>query len=127
MYEGARCATTQGINKERSAVFSCLSMGHKVGQCTSSRRCRNCNRRHHQAILLQTAKAWACDVNGQTVPVRVMLDGGSQRSYITNDLKTRLGLKPMQVEIILPVSCMDSAMPQRRHLQQWLTYEWQLI
>ena len=115
-------------------------MGHKVGQCTSSRRCRNCSRRHHQAIcdvqenttpqnptttndtstqgnqniettrnnaaktrieiLLQTAKAWACDVNGQTIPVRVMLDGGSQHSYITNDLKTRLGLKPVRVETI---------------------------
>ena len=27
-----------------------------------------------------------------------MLDGGSQRSYITNDLKTRLRLKPVRVE-----------------------------
>ena len=38
-------------------------------------------------ILLQTAKAWACSDNGQTIPVRVMLDEGSQRSYntITND------------------------------------------
>lgn len=29
-----------------------------------------------------------------------MLDGGSQRSYITNDLKIRLGLKPIRVETI---------------------------
>lgn len=127
--------------RKEGRCFSCLAMGHKVGQCTSSRRCRNCNRRHHQSIcdaqenvplqippttnndassqdnqnvettrnnttksrveiLLQTAKAWACDVNGQTIPVRVMLDGGSQRSYITNDLKTRLGLKPIRVETI---------------------------
>ena len=106
------------LRRERQC-FSCLSVGHKVSQCTSSRRCRNCNRRHHQSIfdaqenvppqtpptttndtsnqgnqnvettrnnttrnrigiLLQTAKAWACDDNGQTIPVRVMLDGGSQ-------------------------------------------------
>ena len=92
------------LRRERRC-FSCLSMGHKVSQCTSSRRCRNCNRRHHQSIcdaqenvppqtpptttndtsnqgnqnvettrnnttrsrieiLLQTAKAWACDDNG---------------------------------------------------------------
>ena len=143
----ASCTKVQDVQLRKELIrregrcFSCLSVGHKVGQCTSSRCCRNCNRRHHQVIcdaqdntppqnpptatndtstqgnqnikttrnnatrtrieiLLQTAKAWACDVNGQTVPVRVMLDGGSQRSYITNDLKTRLGLKPMLVETI---------------------------
>ena len=131
----------KNLLRKEGRCFSCLAMGHKVGQCTSSRRCRNCNRRHHRSIcdaqenvllqippttnndassqynqnvettrnnttksrveiLLQTAKAWACDVNGQTIPVRVMLDGASQWSYITNDLKTRLGLKPIQVETI---------------------------
>ena len=31
-------------------------------------------------ILLQTAKALACIDNGQTIPVRVILDGGNQRA-----------------------------------------------
>ena len=51
-------------------------------------------------IVLQTAKAWACNVSRQKVPVRVMLDGGSHWSYITNGLKARLRLKPVQVEIM---------------------------
>ena len=143
----ASCTKVQDVQLRKELLrrerrcFSCLSVGHKVSQCTSSRRCRNCNRQHHQSIcdaqenvppqtppatnndasnqgdqnvettrnnttrsrieiLLQTVKAYASDVNGQTVPVRVMLDGGSQRSYITNDLKTRLGLKPIRVETI---------------------------
>ena len=133
-----------------------------MSQCTSSRRCRNCNRRHHQSIcdaqenvppqtspttnndasnqgdqnvettrnnttrsrieiLLQTAKAYASDVNGQAVPVRVMLDGGSQRSYITNNLKTRLGLKPIRVETIhLNTFGSDSYEKKRCHLVEVL-------
>ena len=121
----ASCTKVQDVQLRKELLrrerrcFSCLSVGHKVSHCTSSRRCRNCNRRHHQSIcdaqenvppqkptttnndasnqgdqnvettrnnttrsrieiLLQTAKAYASDVNGQTVPVRVMLDGGSQ-------------------------------------------------
>ena len=143
----ASCTKVQDVQLRKELLrrerrcFSCLSVGHKVSQCTSSRCCRNCNRRHHQSIceaqenvppqtppttnndasnqgnqnvettrsnttrsrieiFLQTAKAWACGDNGQTVPVHVMLDGGSQQSYITNDLKTRLGLKPIRVETI---------------------------
>jgi len=37
----------------------CLSSGHKVSQCTSSRRCRICGRRHHQAV---------CDVQDSRPP-----------------------------------------------------------
>ncbi|XP_065918882.1 uncharacterized protein [Dysidea avara] len=151
----ASCSKVQDVHVRKDTLrregrcFVCLSVGHKVSQCTSSRRCRHCNRRHHQAIcdtqpnqhsqdsqspqpmvppigntvdepiqtsqnvattsnatrskvdvLLQTAKAWAHGDNGQRIPVRVMLDGGSQRSYITNDLKTKLGLKAVQVETI---------------------------
>ena len=34
------------------------------------------------------------------VPVRILFDGGSQRSYITNDSKSRLGLSPKRVETL---------------------------
>jgi len=36
--------------------------------------------------------------NGELVPVRVLLDSGSQRSYITLKLKNRLGLKAIKKE-----------------------------
>ena len=34
------------------------------------------------------------------VPVRILFDGGSQRSYITKDLRDRLGLSPKRVETL---------------------------
>ena len=50
-------------------------------------------------ILLQTARAHVSTADGsKSVPVRVLMDGGSQRSYITNSLKTRLGLTSLRKE-----------------------------
>ena len=49
-------------------------------------------------ILLQTARSKAYTANNQLVPVYVLLDSGSQRSYITNSLKVRLKLEPLSQE-----------------------------
>ena len=50
-------------------------------------------------ILLQTARAYVSSEDGsKLLPVRVLMDGGSQRSYITNSLKTRLSLTPLRKE-----------------------------
>ena len=50
-------------------------------------------------VLLQTAKTCAYVENGTTLlPVRVLLDSGSQRSYITNHLKRKLGMIPIKTE-----------------------------
>ena len=44
----ASCTRLQDVQSRKELLrregwcFSCLSVGHKVGQCTSSRRCRNC-------------------------------------------------------------------------------------
>ena len=52
----ASCTKVQDVQLRKELLrrerrcFSCLSVGHKVSQCTSSRRCKNCNRRHHQSI-----------------------------------------------------------------------------
>ena len=44
-----------------------------------------------KAILLQTAKAVACDLSeANKAGVRILFDNGSQRSYITESLKQRL-------------------------------------
>ena len=46
-------------------------------------------------VLLQTARKYAHLENStKLLPVRVLLDSGSQRSYITNNLKRKLGLIP---------------------------------
>ena len=57
-------------------------------------------RRNKRMVLLQTARTFAHASDGEAVPVRVLFDNGSQRSYLTNSLKTRLGLKPLKKEIV---------------------------
>ena len=52
-----------------------------------------------QLVLLQTAKAEAMNgTNNKIENVRILFDNGSQRSYITDTLKTRLGLSPIKKE-----------------------------
>ena len=38
--------------------------------------------------------------NSELAPVRVLIDSGSQRSYITSELQRRLGLKPIKTELL---------------------------
>ena len=53
------------------------------------------------AVLLQTAKAMAInDVTSETASVRILLDTGSQRTYITNPLKSKLNLAPVKSETL---------------------------
>ena len=50
-------------------------------------------------ILLQTARTTATNYDGsRSASVRVLFDSGSQRSYISNRLKTTLKLKPIKNE-----------------------------
>ena len=52
------------------------------------------NTRHRTThVLLQTATVYAVNPeNSRRIKVRVLFDSGSQRSYITSSLKSRLGL-----------------------------------
>ena len=52
------------------------------------------------SVLLQTASCDVLDAAGQPHPARILLDSGSQRSFITNSLARRLGLKPELKETI---------------------------
>ena len=50
-------------------------------------------------VLLQTAVTHAQGENGSNpIPVRLLLDSSSQRSYITNSLKKRLSLVTVRTE-----------------------------
>ena len=52
-------------------------------------------------MLLQTAKAMAVnDVNSKAANVRILLDTGSHRTYITSRLKSRLNLSPAKSETL---------------------------
>ena len=52
-------------------------------------------------VLLQTARAVATNEDGsKTCPVCILFDNGSQRSYITDDLKRKLNLNPIKVETL---------------------------
>ena len=52
-------------------------------------------------MLLQTATTYAYSQHSnRAIPVRVLLDSCSQRSYATNHLKKRLGLQPVKKETL---------------------------
>ena len=51
-------------------------------------------------VLLQMASGFAVNSSNELVPVRVLLDSGSQRSYITLKLKNRLGLIVLKKESV---------------------------
>ena len=38
------------ILRKDGRCFLCLGKGHKVSQCTATRRCRHCKKKHHQSI-----------------------------------------------------------------------------
>lgn len=139
-------ATRVKILKEEGRCFVCLKKGHRANNCPRTRNCRNCEKRHHQAIcganqktkeavpkdkpsgkpnqemkhdqqeevltttnvartkpnvILQTARAFVRGRNeSKIIEARVLFDGGSQRSYITNELQEKLGVKRQRTETL---------------------------
>ena len=52
-------------------------------------------------VLLQTARATAInEENSKSTEVRILFDNGSQRSYVTSSLMSRLNLKPVKTETL---------------------------
>ena len=52
-------------------------------------------------VLLKTVSVLAVGENsGTSVPTLMLLDDGSQKSYITNSLKTQLNLKPVKKQTV---------------------------
>ena len=53
------------------------------------------------SVLLQTGTAYAYNsANSKRTKIRMLFDSGSQRSYITNELKEKLDLKPIKQETL---------------------------
>ena len=52
-------------------------------------------------VMLKTARVLAqCQESEESVPVRLLLDDGSQKSYVTNSLKAQLNLKPIRKQTV---------------------------
>ena len=107
------------VLKKEGRCFLCLAPGHRVSDCSHTRRCCHCGRKHHQSlclqgiagpkpevtqdvtlqtsvstaknvkthVLLQTAQTFAYSADGEWVPVQVLMDNGSQRSYMSDQLE----------------------------------------
>lgn len=96
--------------KKLHLCFICLKAGHGSKDCRSRSSCKVCDRNHHVSLcrgkqstglianarastLLQTAMVTAMNESeGNNVKVRLIFDLGSNDSYVTKDLKDRLGL-----------------------------------
>lgn len=119
--------------KDLGLCFNCLRSEHTTAKCRSGM-CRKCNRRHHtmlhydnetshsetaaatttllgmndnRNVFLATAMAIIESKSGQHHAVRIVLDGGSQTSFITELCVKRLCIRPENVS--LPISGIDAA------------------
>ena len=73
--------------------------GHTVATSTVSLPSRSSTRKRE--VLLQTATTFAFSHDdSELVPVRILLDSGSQRSYVTDQLKEKLGLNSLGTETL---------------------------
>jgi len=55
--------------------------------------------KNQKTVVLQTAHATAfADLDGSSVPVRILFASGSQLSYVTERLQQQVHLKPMKFE-----------------------------
>ena len=52
-------------------------------------------------VLLQIARTYAYAADDKLVPIRVLLDNGNQLSYVTDQLRAHLQLKPIKQEHII--------------------------
>lgn len=109
--------------------FRCLQPGHHAFKCTRQKKCYHCKGNHNRALcfkrtppgiiqahnnvserngplcpktrsFLQTAVALVVH-NGKTTRCRLLLDSGSQRSYITTGLAKHLDLTSNNVDTLL--------------------------
>lgn len=104
--------------KEKALCYNCLSHD-KQKECKSRYRCKKCNKNHHNLLhfekreevksnavtssknLLPTAMVGAEGQNGVKQSLRVLIDSGSQASFISTETATLLqsAMKKIKVDI----------------------------
>ena len=74
-----------------------------------------------QQVLLQTAVTYAHATGhcSNPVPIRVILDSGSRRTYITDSLKRRLGQVPRKTETFNLNTFDDERFTKQRCGREW--------
>ena len=81
------CERVHGANSD--------TRGKSLEKCYDSK-CNQGKARKDRNVILQTARAMAFNKeNSRTIPVRILFDNGSQRTYVTDNVRSRLGLKPI--------------------------------
>ena len=74
-------------------------MNKEVGSATTT--ATTSMKKAKGSILLQTATAIATNEDwSKSIPVRILFDNGSQRSYVTDHIKAKLGLIAMSTETL---------------------------
>ena len=111
--------------------YNCLRPDHGVRYCTSRQTCRHCSKRHHlllhmdpnsesevasrasqtrsissnhcavSQVLLKTALVKVTDYCGKERVLRVLLDDGSQGSFITEACAKSLGLRVQKTDVVI--------------------------
>lgn len=87
------CEQTVPVDPPKETVAAQEGSDKDTVKVTTVARCKN-------EVLLQTARTFAYTADDGLVPVRILMDVGSQRSYLSNELKSKLNLKPMKRENI---------------------------
>lgn len=111
----------KNILRKQGRCFVCLDTGHLMRNCQSKYSCKKCKKRHnisicdtngntpevqhnnfvssYNGVLMQTASAECTDVsNFKTRKTRILFDSGSQRSYVSLDLCSKLSLQALRKE-----------------------------
>ena len=108
--------------KGKSICLNCLRPGHNTMDCRSPKKCKKCNKSHNTflhfesppsetvatlhsegdsetQVLLATALVNVQDQSGKQQVCRVLIDGGSQATFITESCVKSLGLKRGRTDV----------------------------
>ena len=110
------------ILKKYGKCFVCLKSGHIAKYCPSNYICRKCNGKHNisvcnkdnsansvvshvdasSSILLQTARTEVVSIDDlHSLTTRILFDSGSQRTYVTDNVRKLLKLKTIRSEKVM--------------------------
>ena len=115
------------VTSSAKRCLNCFKLGHVLKDCFSKGRCCNCNRKHNAQlcqktsqynqitekaittssgkqktnVLLQTAKAFAFgNDRSQKIPMNILFDCQSQKSYVTEEINNKLPLNVKHKEMV---------------------------